>query len=62
MWCLERIFQGENGQVGEWERMAIRFSNVEMTDNLENNSFPKVMGSEARLGTVNRMNSNKHGR
>lgn len=62
MWCLERMFQGGNGQVGQWERMAIRFSNVEMTDNLEKSSFPKVMGSEARLGTVNRMNSNKHGR
>lgn len=41
--------------------MVTRFSHVEVTDNLQKSSYPKVMGSEARLGRVNGGNSKKHG-
>lgn len=64
MGCLERMFQIENGHVCHLlmrERMAFRFSDVEMTENLEKSSFPKTMGSETRLDRVNGGNSDKQG-
>lgn len=35
-------------------------TDLEVTDHLQKSSYPKVMGSEARLGRVNGDNSKKH--
>lgn len=44
-------------------RMITRFSNVEVTDNLEKSCFPKVMSrGQTGVVSINAEKSNKHSR
>ena len=44
-------------------RIATRFSNVEVTDNLEKSCFPKVMSrGQTGVVSINAEKSNKHSR